>query len=133
MTPTLSVKADSFDARPSTDRADARGATASARAAEPPALTLEAVIADHEARVLPQIASADPALAIPNFIGRPLLMLNASFDSTVTPDMGKRLFNAAAEPKEQRWYDSGHRLPAEAYEDAAEWVKRTWAKVIAAS
>jgi len=82
-------------------------------------------------RVFPQIASADPAMAIPNFIGRPLLMLNATFDSTVTPDMGKRLFNAAAEPKEQRWYDSGHRLPDEAYEDAAEWVKRTWAKVIA--
>jgi dienelactone hydrolase len=82
-------------------------------------------------RVFPQIASADPAMAIPNFIGRPLLMLNATFDSTVTPAMGKRLFNAAAEPKEQRWYDSGHRLPDEAYEDAAEWVKRTWAKVIA--
>jgi len=83
------------------------------------------------ARLLPQLASADPVLAIANFIGRPLLMLNATFDSTVTPDMGKRLFNAAAEPKEQRWYDSGHRLPDEAYEDAAEWVKRTWAKVIA--
>src|SRR5688500_18656552 len=81
------------------------------------------------ARLLPQIASADSSLAIANFIGRPLLMLNAKRDSTITPEMGRRLFNAAAEPKELRWYDSGHRLPDKAYEDAAEWVSRTWADV----
>ena len=81
------------------------------------------------ARILPQIAAADPKVAIANFIGRPLLMLNAKRDPTVTPAMGQRLFNAAAEPKELRWYDSGHRLPDEAYEDAAEWVSRTWADV----
>jgi fermentation-respiration switch protein FrsA (DUF1100 family) len=81
------------------------------------------------ARLLPQLASADPVLAIANFIGRPLLMLNGKRDSTISPPMGQRLFNAAAEPKELRWYDSGHRLPDKAYEDAAEWVSRTWADV----
>src|SRR5687768_14932266 len=49
MTPILSVKADSFDARPSTDRADARDSGVSARPV--PALTLEAVIAGHADRV----------------------------------------------------------------------------------
>jgi dienelactone hydrolase len=82
------------------------------------------------ARLLPQLAATDPRLAIANFIGRPLLMLNARYDSTITPEMGTRLFDAAAEPKEQRWYESGHRLPAEAYEDAAEWVEQTWAEVV---
>ena len=45
---------------------------------------------------------------------------------TVTPDMANRLYAAAPEPKTRRWYDSGHRLPADAYKDAAEWVKRTY-------
>ena len=77
------------------------------------------------AMLVPQIAACDPRLAMANF-GRPLLMLNAKRDPTVTPEMGKRLFAAASEPKEQRWYDCGHRLTEDAYEDAAEWVRQTW-------
>src|SRR5688572_17159162 len=72
--------------------------------------------------LLPQLAAMQPDLAIAHFVGRPLLMLNAKHDSTVTPAMGRRLFSAAAEPKEQRWYDSGHLLPESAYDDAAEWI-----------
>ncbi|MDQ3441660.1 MAG: alpha/beta fold hydrolase [Planctomycetota bacterium] len=82
-------------------------------------------------RLIPALAAADPQLALPNFAPRPLLMLNAKRDSTVTPEMGKRLFAAAVEPKEQRWYDSGHLLPTKAYDDAARWVARTWAAVVA--
>ena len=82
-------------------------------------------------RLIPALAAADPQLAIANFSPRPVLMLNAKRDATVTPEMGKRLFAAAAEPKEQRWYDSGHLLPTEAYNDAATWVARTWADLVA--
>ena len=77
------------------------------------------------AMLVPQIAACDPRLAMANF-GRPLLMLNAKRDPTVTPEMGRRLFAAASEPKEQRWYDCGHRLTEDAYEDAAAWARQTW-------
>lgn len=82
-------------------------------------------------RLIPALAAADPQLAIANFAPRPVLLLNAKRDGTVTPEMGRRLFAAAREPKEQRWYDSGHRLPAKAYDDAAQWIDRTWADLVA--
>ncbi|MEA2734718.1 MAG: uncharacterized protein QOE14_1169, partial [Humisphaera sp.] len=75
---------------------------------------------------LPQLAAADPLTALPQFAGRPLLMLNGRQDPIVTPEMAKRLFEAAAEPKWQKWYNSGHRLPDKAYRDAAEWIASTW-------
>ena len=83
------------------------------------------------ALLLPQVAAVDPRLALAHFSGRPLLMLSARRDTVVTPEMTRRLFAAAAQPKEQIWYESGHRLPNSAYQDAAEWVERTW-KAIAA-
>jgi dienelactone hydrolase len=73
---------------------------------------------------LPQLRSTDPRTAIAHFAPRPVLMLNAKQDVIVTPDMGKRLFAACAEPKEQRWYDCGHLLSNDAYEDAAAWVEQ---------
>jgi dienelactone hydrolase len=79
--------------------------------------------------LVPEFCSLQPQKAIAHFAGRPLLMLNGSADQTITRDMGQRLFDAAAEPKQQRWYDCGHLLPARAYEDGAEWVARTWRKV----
>jgi dienelactone hydrolase len=74
------------------------------------------------ARLVPQIAATDPRLAIAHFAGKPLLMLGGKRDYVVTPDMVKRLYAAAGEPKELVWYDSGHLLTEEAYEKAAEWV-----------
>jgi len=82
-------------------------------------------------KLLPQLAMADPLQALPHFAGRPLLMLNGKFDSTVTPEMAKRLFAAAPEPKQQKWYESGHRLPEGAYEDAAKWIAATWEQLSA--
>jgi fermentation-respiration switch protein FrsA (DUF1100 family) len=76
--------------------------------------------------MMPALAAADPTRAIPHFAGRPLLLLNGSHDTTVTPEMAKRLIAAAPEPKEDRWYDSGHRLPESAYNDAAIWIQKTW-------
>lgn len=74
------------------------------------------------AMMIPQVAATDPRLAIAHFGGKPLLMLGATKDYVVTPDMVKRLYAAAAEPKELVWYDAGHLLTEEAYEKAAEWV-----------
>jgi fermentation-respiration switch protein FrsA (DUF1100 family) len=66
-----------------------------------------------------------PQMAIGHF-ARPLLMVNARRDHIITPDMTDRLFRAASDPKTQVWYDSGHLLPAKAYDEAAEWVTQTW-------
>jgi dienelactone hydrolase len=75
---------------------------------------------------LPDFFALQPQLAIPHFAGRPLLMLNGKSDQTITPEMSQRLFTAAEQPKQQKWYDSGHLLPQDAYEDGAKWVAETW-------
>jgi pimeloyl-ACP methyl ester carboxylesterase len=77
-------------------------------------------------KMLPALAAADPLQALPKFAGRPLLLMNGRHDTTVTPDMAERLLAAAPQPSEHRWYDSGHRLPEEAYHNAAKWVRKTW-------
>lgn len=81
--------------------------------------------------MVPQIAALQPQLAISHFAGRPLLMLNARADRVITREMSDRLYTAAPDPKEQIWYDSGHLLPAPAYEECARWVASTWKKVAA--
>jgi pimeloyl-ACP methyl ester carboxylesterase len=70
----------------------------------------------------PMAAAADPRLALAHFAGRPLLLLNGKTDGIVAPELSKRLFAAAPEPKKQIWYDSGHLLPGPAYADAAKWL-----------
>jgi uncharacterized protein len=40
------------------------------------------------------------------------------------PDQAQRLFDAADEPKELRWWDAGHYLPPEASMEAADWLRR---------
>lgn len=77
---------------------------------------------------IPQLAAMDPRLSIQHFAGRPILMLNGRNDFIVTASMTKLLWDAAPQPKEQRWYDSGHLLPAEAYADAAKWIDQTLPK-----
>jgi fermentation-respiration switch protein FrsA (DUF1100 family) len=71
------------------------------------------------------IASADPRTAIARFAPRPLLLVSGRFDQTVTPAMATRLFAAANQPKEQRWYDQGHLLREPAFSEAAEWALQT--------
>ena len=68
-------------------------------------------------------AVADPARAIRKIEGRPLLMVHGRRDRTVRPEQAERLFAAAGEPKELRWWDSGHYLPQAAIDDAAKWLK----------
>lgn len=74
------------------------------------------------ALLAPRVAAIDPRLAIEHFAGRPLLLLNGRTDEIVKPELSKRLFAACPQPKKQIWYDSGHLLPEQAYEDAASWI-----------
>jgi dienelactone hydrolase len=67
---------------------------------------------------------ADPIKAMRKLAGRPLLMTHGRFDRTVLPRDAQRLFDAAGEPKEMRWWNAGHILPAEAVDDAAAWLAR---------
>jgi fermentation-respiration switch protein FrsA (DUF1100 family) len=55
--------------------------------------------------------------------GRPLLMVAGRRDRTVTPAQAEALFAAASQPKEIRWYDSGHILPVSAATDVADWLR----------
>jgi fermentation-respiration switch protein FrsA (DUF1100 family) len=64
----------------------------------------------------------DPPTAVRQVAGRPLLMVNGRRDTTVRPDQAERLFAAAGEPKEIRWYDGGHWLPPQAVQYAGEWL-----------
>jgi len=66
---------------------------------------------------------ANPVAAVKRLDGRPLLMIHGKRDHTVRPEQATRLFDAASEPKELRWYDAGHWLPDAATQDAAAWLK----------
>lgn len=65
---------------------------------------------------------ADPLRAVRRLDGRPLLMVHGRRDTTVTPAQAQRLFDAAREPKELRWYEAGHYLPPRAIDEAGEWL-----------
>jgi uncharacterized protein len=67
-------------------------------------------------------AVVDPVGAVQRLDGTPLLMVHGKRDRTVTPGQARRLFDAAREPKEIRWWDAGHRLPAAAIGEAAAWL-----------
>jgi uncharacterized protein len=65
---------------------------------------------------------ADPLRAVHHLAGRPLLVVHGRRDRTVLPAQAQQLYDAAAEPKEIRWYDAGHHLPHSAIDDAADWL-----------
>lgn len=68
-------------------------------------------------------AVADPLRAVRKLAPRPLLMVHGRDDRTVRADQAERLFAAAGEPRELRWYAAGHYLPPAAIEYAAEWLR----------
>lgn len=67
---------------------------------------------------------ADPPRMVRKLAGRPLLMVNGTLDRTIVPEQAKRLFAAAAEPKEIRWYAGGHWPPAREIDAAADWLAK---------
>src|SRR5688500_16669232 len=66
---------------------------------------------------------SDPIRSVKSLNGRPLLMLHGKNDRTIRPAQAQRLFDAASQPKEIRWYDTGHVLPTAAADDAASWLR----------
>ena len=64
----------------------------------------------------------DPLKAVRKLAGRPLLMVNGRTDRTIRPDQAERLFAAANEPKELRWYDGGHYIPPAVIDGSMEWL-----------
>ena len=64
----------------------------------------------------------DPLRAVRKLKGRPLLVVHGRRDRTVLPEQAQRLFDAAHEPKEIRWWDTGHYLPAAAIDDTTDWL-----------
>ena len=63
-----------------------------------------------------------PSAYIGHIAPRPVLLLNGKQDATVTKLASDLLFSAAKMPKEQKLYESGHMLPKEAIQDAAQWL-----------
>ena len=64
----------------------------------------------------------DPCRAARSLGGRPLLMMNGRRDRRITPEQATVLFEAAGEPKVQRWYEGGHWPPSSAVDEVAEWL-----------
>jgi len=62
---------------------------------------------------------SDPIASAKSLNGRPLLMLHGTNDRTIRREQAQRLYDAASEPKELRWYEAGHVLPPPAADDAA--------------
>lgn len=71
---------------------------------------------------------ADPPRLVRRLAGRPLLMVNGRLDRTVTRDQAERLFAAAGEPKEIRWYGGGHWPPVAEIEGACDWLEEQLGK-----
>jgi fermentation-respiration switch protein FrsA (DUF1100 family) len=49
-------------------------------------------------------------------------MMNGRHDAAVPAEQAERLYAAAGEPKEQRWYDGGAWLPPQAVQYGGEWL-----------
>jgi fermentation-respiration switch protein FrsA (DUF1100 family) len=65
---------------------------------------------------------SDPLASAKSLGGRPLLMLHGTNDRTIREEQAQRLYDAASEPKQLRWYEAGHVLPPAAADDAATWL-----------
>jgi dienelactone hydrolase len=55
----------------------------------------------------------------------PILFQSGRNDEAVPPADAREFQRAAHEPKDVRWYDSGHFLPPQAWCDAARWLQET--------
>ena len=65
----------------------------------------------------------NPLRSVRRLGGRPLLVVHGKRDRTVLPEQAQRLFDAAGDPKEIRWWDCGHQLPPAAIDHAATWLE----------
>jgi len=71
----------------------------------------------------------DPLLSVKKLKNRPLLILHGVNDRTIRREQAQVLYDAAPEPKAVKWYQSGHILPPQAADDAAEWLIEQFSSV----
>jgi predicted esterase len=64
-----------------------------------------------------------PSLFVGHIAPRPILMLNGKQDKVMSEEASRRLFDAAKEPKQIQWFESGHILPPEAGKKGIEWLE----------
>jgi dienelactone hydrolase len=69
---------------------------------------------ENAARIERNAALTDPVHFVGAFAPRPLLVLAASRDELIPRSATEALYAAAGEPKQIRWYNSGHVLPPNA-------------------
>ena len=70
-----------------------------------------------------QFAALDPIAHIPNISPAPVLFQFGIDDPHVPKQRAEELFNAAKQPKEIRWYESGHGLNSQSTLDRKKWLK----------
>ncbi len=70
-----------------------------------------------------QLAEIDPITHIPNLSPAPVLFQFATEDPHVPKERAEGFFAAARDPKEMKWYESGHGLDPEAGRDRTTWLK----------
>jgi dienelactone hydrolase len=81
---------------------------------------------DGEARevFIGQFSALDPITHVPNLSPAPVLFQFGSDDPHVPKERAEEFFDAAKEPKEIKWYESGHGLNADATMDRKHWLKQ---------
>jgi dienelactone hydrolase len=70
-----------------------------------------------------QFSELDPITHISNLSPAPILFQFGTDDPHVPKERAEEFFDAAREPKEIQWYESGHGLNADAASDRKRWLK----------
>jgi predicted esterase len=70
-----------------------------------------------------QMAEIDPITHVSDLSPAPVFFQFATDDFHVSKERAEEFFTAAREPKEMKWYESGHGLNEEATKDRKAWLK----------
>lgn len=70
-----------------------------------------------------QFSPLDPVAHIPSLAPAPVLFQFGTDDPHVPKERAQAFFEAAGEPRELRWYESGHGLNAQAASDRKRWLR----------
>jgi len=69
-----------------------------------------------------QMSEIDPIVHVPNVSPASILFQFGTDDLHVPREQAEEFFASAKEPKEMRWYESGHGLNSDATSDRKEWL-----------
>jgi predicted esterase len=70
-----------------------------------------------------QFSSLDPIAHVSNLSPAPVFFQFGMNDPHVPKERAEEFFNAANQPKEMKWYESGHGLNADATRERTHWLK----------